>query len=107
MSRPKPTVLLSKTDPSGLVTTEVLAAEAVYALFYDGQPIALRRRNPLLDYPGPKYPRTVFVSAGHCFGAKRKLNRLFKTDKFAVWELSLKGARELPGDYHEDLVRGQ
>ena len=55
MSRPKPEILLSYTDPKTYKREEVLRADAIWAVFYDGQPINLRNSNSLVDYPGPKY----------------------------------------------------
>ena len=42
MSRPKPTVILQHSDKSTYKVDEVLSAEAVWAVFYDGKPIHLK-----------------------------------------------------------------
>ena len=39
MSRPKPTVLLQHSNKSTFKMDEVLAAEGIWAVFYDGKPI--------------------------------------------------------------------
>lgn len=88
MSRPKPTVLLDYTDPKTYKSEQVLAAEAIYAVFYDGKPINLRSLNSLINYPGPKYKKCSFGNKGHAFNLAEKLNKLFKTDKFKVFKLS-------------------
>ncbi len=88
MSRPKPSILLNYTDPKTYKSEQVLKAEAIYAVFYDGQPINLRSLNSLLDYPGPKYKKCSFSNRGHAFNLAEKLNKLFKTDKFAVFALT-------------------
>lgn len=88
MSRPKPSILLDYTDPKTYKAEQVLKAEAIYAVFYDGQPINLRSLNVLLDYPGPKYKKVSFSNPGHAFNLAEKLNKLFKTDKFEVYQLS-------------------
>jgi hypothetical protein len=88
VSRPKPTVLLDFTDPKTYKSQQVLKAEAVYAVFYDGKPINLRSLNTLLDYPGPKYVRCAFQNRGHAFNLAEKLNKLFKTTKFEVFALT-------------------
>lgn len=88
MSRPKPSILLDFTDPKTYKAEQVLKADAIYAVFYDGQPINLRSLNVLLDYPGPKYKKVSFSNPGHAFNLSEKLNRLFKTDKFEVYMLS-------------------
>lgn len=88
MSRPKPSVLLDYTDPKTYKAEQVLKAEAIYAVFYDGKPINLRSLNTLLDYPGPKYKKVSFSNPGHAFNLAEKLNTLFKTNKFEVFMLT-------------------
>jgi hypothetical protein len=87
MSRPKPQVILSYTDPKTYKAEQVLEAEAIYAVFYDGLPVNLRSLHTLLDYPGPKYKKCSFSNKGHAFNLAEKLNKLFKTDKFSVYKL--------------------
>lgn len=88
MSRPKPSIILNYTDPKTYKSEQVLKAEAIYAVFYEGQPINLRSLNSLLDYPGPKYKKCSFSNSGHAFNLAEKLNKLFKTNKFEVFSLS-------------------
>lgn len=88
MSRPKPLILLNYTDPKTYKSEQVLKADAIYAVFHDGQPINLRSLNSLLDYPGPKYKKVSFSNPGHAFNLAEKLNKLFKTDKFEVHMLT-------------------
>ena len=88
MSRPKPTIILDYTDPKTYKAEQVLKADAIYAVFYEGEPINLRSLNILLDYPGPKYKKVSFSNPGHAFNLADKLNKLFKTDKFEVFMLS-------------------
>ena len=88
MSRPKPSILLSYTDPKTFKSEQVLKAEAIYAVFYEGVPINLRNLNSLIDYPGPKYKKTSFSNPGHAYNLAEKLNKLFKTTKFAVYQLT-------------------
>ena len=90
MSRPKPTILLSHTDNRTYKAEQVLEAEAIYAVFYEGKPINLRTLNTLVNYPGPKYKKCAFCgNPGHAFNLAEKLNKLFKTDKFEVYKLSV------------------
>ena len=84
MSRPKPTILLSYTDPVTYRAEEVLEASGIYAVFLDGKPINLRTLNSLVSYPGPKYRKVSFSNPGHAFNLCTKLNTMFKTDKFSV-----------------------
>lgn len=88
MSRPKPKILLDYTDPKTYKAEQVLEAEAIYAVFYEGKPINLRSINSLVNYPGPKYKKVSFSNPGHAFNLTEKLNKLFKTDKFKVYELT-------------------
>lgn len=88
MSRPKPKILASYTHPKSFRTQEVLESDAIYAVFYKGKPINVRTANSVINYPGPKYKRVAFPSAGHAFNLAEKLNALFKTDQFQVYKLS-------------------
>jgi hypothetical protein len=88
MSRPKPSVILDYTDPKTYKAEQVLKADAIYAVFYEGAPINLRSLNVLLDYPGPKYKKVSFSNPGHAFNLADKLNKLFKSEKFEVFMLS-------------------
>lgn len=84
MSRPKPTVLLSYTDPKTYRSEQVLDASGIYAVFYQNKPINLRTLNSLVSYPGPKYRKVSFSNPGHAFNLAEKLNKLFKTEQFSV-----------------------
>jgi hypothetical protein len=88
VSRPKPVIILDYTDPKTYKAEQVLKAEAIYAVFYEGKPINLRSLNSILDYPGPKYKKAAFSNSGHAFNLRDKLNKLFKTDRFAVFKLT-------------------
>ena len=87
MSRPKPTVLASYTNPKTYKSEQVLAADGIYAVFLNGGPINLRSLNKLLDYPGPKYRKVSFSNPGHAHNLATKLNELFKTTGFEVYLL--------------------
>ncbi len=84
MSRPKPLVLLEKTNKKNYKTEQVLAAEGIWAVFYDGSPINLKTSNLLVQYPGPKYKKVSFSNSGHAINLAKKLNSYFQTDKFSV-----------------------
>jgi hypothetical protein len=87
MSRPKPNILLTHTNPRTYKSEEVLAADAIYAVFYQDKPINLRTLNSLISYPGPKYKKVSFSNPGHAFNLADKMNKLFKTTDFSVVEL--------------------
>ena len=84
MSRPKPKVLIENTNKQTYKSEQVLASEGIWAVFYDNQPINLKTHNILVSYPGPKYKKVSFSNSGHAINLCKKLNTLFKTDKFSV-----------------------
>lgn len=88
MARPKPTVLLEHTDNKTYRSEQVLKAEAIYAVFFDEEPINLRSLNSLVNFPGPKYKKVSFSNPGHAINLAQRLNKLFKTDKFEVHVLT-------------------
>ena len=84
MSRPKPTVLLEHVNKTNYKSDQVLSSEGIWAVHYDNTPINLKKFNTLVAYPGPKYAKTSFSNPGHAINLAKKLNTLFKTDKFTV-----------------------
>jgi hypothetical protein len=84
MSRPKPTVLLDYVNKTTYKSDQILASEGIWAVFYDNQPINLKTHNILVSYPGPKYKKVSFSNSGHAINLCKKLNALYKTDKFTV-----------------------
>ncbi len=84
MSRPKPTVLLDHVNKTTYKSDQVLVSEGIWAVFYDGNPINLKTHNILVAYPGPKYKKVSFSNRGHAINLCKKLNVLYKTDKFTV-----------------------
>jgi len=83
MARPKPRIILSRVDPKTYKAEQVLEAAAIYAVFYDGQPINLRSVHTMMNF-GHKYKKCSFSNRGHALNLRDKLNKLFKTDRFAV-----------------------
>ena len=88
MSRPKPVVLLENVDKKTYKREQVLKAEAIWAVFYQGEPFNLKSYNVLTNYPGPKYKKTSFSNPGHAINLAKKLNDTFNTDEFSVCKLS-------------------
>ncbi len=84
MSRPKPNVLVEHVDKSSYKTEQVLSSEGVWAVYYENKPINLKSGNMLVSYPGPKYKKTSFSNPGHAINLAKKLNVLFKTERFSV-----------------------
>jgi hypothetical protein len=88
MSRPKPTVLLEHIDKKTYRAEQVLDAEAIWAVFYNGKPFNLKSLNSITNYPGPKYKKVSFSNPGHAHNLAKKLNDMFNTDEFAVYKLT-------------------
>lgn len=84
MSRPKPTVLIEHVNKANYKSEQILESDGIWAVLYDQQPINLKSGNILVNYPGPKYKKTSFSNPGHAINLAKKLNTLFKTDKFTV-----------------------
>ena len=88
MSRPKPTVILEFTNNKTYKMEQVLDAEAIWAVFYQGKPFNLKSSNALTNYPGPKYKKVSFSNPGHAHNLAKKLNTMFKCEDFEVYKLS-------------------
>lgn len=88
MSRPKPTVLLEITSKKTYKTEQVLEAEAIWAVFFKGQPVNLKTTSLVAQQVGPKYKKVSFSNSGHAFNLAEKLNKLFNCEDFAVFKLT-------------------
>lgn len=88
MSRPKPTILLEHVNKSDYKSEQVLAADAIWAVFYKNKPFNLKSSNLLNNYPGPKYKKVSFSNPGHAFNLAKKLNTTFNTEEFTVVQLT-------------------
>ena len=88
MSRPKPTILLENVNKSDYKSEQVLAAEAIWAVFYKNKPFNLKSSNLFNNYPGPKYKKVSFSNPGHAFNLAKKLNTMFNTEEFTVVKLT-------------------
>jgi hypothetical protein len=89
VARPKPQIILENVNQKTYKAEQVLSAEAIYAVFYQGKAFNLRTLNHLVSYPGPKYRKVSFANKGHCFNLCERLNKLFKTADFSVVELTV------------------
>lgn len=88
MSRPKPKVLLEYANKENYKIEQVLDSEAIWAVFYKGQPFNLKSGSMVTSYPGPKYKKVSFSNPGHAHNLAKKLNKLFKTSDFKVYKLT-------------------
>ncbi|SVD15616.1 uncharacterized protein METZ01_LOCUS368470 [marine metagenome] len=87
MSRPKPNVLLEHVDKKSYKSEQILEAEAIWAVFYNGSPFNLKTSNILTSYPGPKYKKVSFSNPGHAINLAKKLNETFDCNDFTVVKL--------------------
>ena len=88
MARPKPRILLEKIDKKTYKIEQILAAEAVWAVFYKNAAFNLKSSNSLTSYPGPKYKKTSFSNPGHAHNLAKKLNDQFGVEDFHVVKLT-------------------
>ena len=88
MSRPQPTLICSHVEEDRVV--EVCAADAVYAVLYNGRPFKIRTHNPAKAYLGYKYGKSMFPEPGHAFRLAQKLNQEHDTDAFTVAVMDFK-----------------
>ena len=84
MSRPKPTIWLEYIDKKTYKSDQILAADAIWAVFYQGKPFNLKTQNSLSSFPGPKYKKVSFSNPGHAINLAKKLNKQFSTSDFTV-----------------------
>jgi hypothetical protein len=88
MSRPKPKVLLDHVNKKTYKSEQILEAEAIWAVFYKGEPFNLKSANSLTSYPGPKYKKVSFSNPGHAINLAKKLNQVFNCQEFEVVKLT-------------------
>lgn len=87
MARPSPTVIMEAVDPVTFKTEQILLADAVYSVYYDDVPVNIKVINKLADTPA-KYKKTSFQNSGYALHLAKRLNALFKTDKFIVRKMN-------------------
>ena len=88
MSRPKPRVILEYANKENFKIEQILESEAIWAVFYKGQPFNLKSGSMVASYPGPKYKKVSFSNPGHAYNLAKKLNKIFKCNDFDVYKLT-------------------
>jgi len=88
MSRPKPVVIIEYVNKKTLKSEQILEADAIWAVFYQGKPFNLKSTNQLGSYQGSKYKKVSFSNPGHAHNLAKKLNSMFKTQDFEVVKLT-------------------
>lgn len=88
MSRPKPKVILEFVNKENFKIEQILESDAIWAVFYQGQPFNLKSGSIVASQPGPKYKKVSFSNPGHAYNLAKKLNKLFKTEDFKVYKLT-------------------
>jgi hypothetical protein len=88
MSRPKPKVLLEIANKKTYKTEQVLASDAIWAVFYQDRPINLKTGSLVGQQITPKYKKVSFSNEGHAINLAEKLNKLYDTQDFAVYKLT-------------------
>lgn len=88
MSRPKPVVITEYVNKKTLKSEQILDADAIWAVFYQGKPFNLKSTNQLGSYQGSKYKKVSFSNPGHAHNLAKKLNSMFKTQDFEVVKLT-------------------
>lgn len=88
MSRPKPKVILENINKKTFKSDQILEAEAIWAVFFQGKPFNLKSQNSLAGYAGSKYKKVSFSNPGHAHNLAKKLNQLFNSKEFSVVKLT-------------------
>jgi hypothetical protein len=88
MSRPKPKVLLEHVNKKNYKSEQILEADAIWAVFYKGEPFNLKSSSSIMSYPGPKYKKVSFSNPGHAHNLAKKLNLTFGCQDFQVVKLT-------------------
>lgn len=88
MSRPKPTILLEKINQTTHRAEQVLAADAIYAVFYKDSAFNLKSFSTINSNAEPKYKKTSFSNPGHAIALASRLNKLYECSDFTVVKLT-------------------
>ena len=95
MSRNKPEILLEHINKTTYKSEQILAAEGIYAVFYEGKPINIKNVSTYFSLPAPRYKKSSFQNPGFAINLCRKLNKKYRCASFTVVEL-IKGEQIFP-----------
>jgi hypothetical protein len=65
-----------------------LKSEAIWAVFYQDQPINLKTIGAMGQQLEPKYKKVSFSNSGHALNLAEKLNKMFNCKDFSVYKLT-------------------
>jgi hypothetical protein len=83
MSRPQAEILLT-TVQTDTLTTDVLAAQGLWAVLYKLKPINVRNRYWSSRGEMTKYVKSVYPNAAPAKNLAKKLNEMYYTEEFTV-----------------------
>ena len=84
MARPKPEIILEIGNSVTHRNDQILESNGIWAVYFDNKPFNFRNVNVIINYPAPKYKKVSFSNPGHAINLCKKLNKMFKTNKFSV-----------------------
>jgi hypothetical protein len=88
MSRPKPKIIIESVNKKTYKSDQILEADAIWAVFFQGKPFNLKSQNSLAGYSGSKYKKVSFSNPGHAHNLAKKLNTQFNSKEFQVVKLT-------------------
>lgn len=83
MAKKKPPVLGKHEDEDTGTITEILRAEHIYAVWYQGEPVNIAIRKGESN----TYPKSTYPTPGHAHNLADKLNKQFGTKDFWVYKI--------------------
>lgn len=88
MAKQKPAVLFEHNDKTTYKCEQILAAEEIYAVYYDGKPINIKHLPSRFLDVSPRYKKSSFQNPGFAKNLAKRLNTRYATDKFTVVRLN-------------------
>jgi hypothetical protein len=80
----KQTIILEHVDKKTFNSDQIVTSDGLFTVYYDDKPINYRKCNILSDLIKTKYKNTTFTNKTRAITQAKKLNKLFKTNKFTV-----------------------